>query len=148
MTDPGHGYVKLVHVRSGLPLDVAGASTDPGASALQNTDNPIRTPAQDTSPPDTPTRGTGLIGLRERLAAVGGTLEAGPGVRGGFTVTAELPAEAEDYGGTPRRDPVHGAGSVDGWHPEPCAPGVYTVRPAPDPRHTAPSSGPGPRLSP
>ncbi|MGC5562604.1 sensor histidine kinase [Streptomyces sp. FR-108] len=35
--------------------------------------------------------GTGLKGLTERLAAAGGSLEAGPGVRGGFVVTAELP---------------------------------------------------------
>lgn len=38
-------------------------------------------------------RGTGLTGLRERLAVAGGSLTAGPGARGGFTVTAELPAE-------------------------------------------------------
>ncbi|MGW6013745.1 sensor histidine kinase [Streptomyces sp. NPDC055210] len=37
--------------------------------------------------------GTGLKGLTERLAAAGGLLEAGPGVRGGFVVMAELPVE-------------------------------------------------------
>jgi two-component system sensor histidine kinase DesK len=37
--------------------------------------------------------GTGLKGLTERLAAAGGSLKAGPGSRGGFTVTAELPLE-------------------------------------------------------
>ncbi|GKQ34142.1 sensor histidine kinase [Streptomyces sp. A012304] len=42
--------------------------------------------------------GTGLTGLRERLAAVGGSLTAGPDPRGGFSVTAELPTEAT---GTP-----------------------------------------------
>ncbi|MFF4584262.1 sensor histidine kinase [Streptomyces sp. NPDC001388] len=35
--------------------------------------------------------GTGLTGLRERLAAAGGSLTAGPGPSGGFRVTAELP---------------------------------------------------------
>ncbi|TQJ52650.1 sensor histidine kinase [Streptomyces sp. SLBN-115] len=40
-----------------------------------------------------PGGGTGLTGLRERLAAASGTLTAGPGPRGGFTVTAELPVE-------------------------------------------------------
>ncbi|MFI9113187.1 sensor histidine kinase [Streptomyces venezuelae] len=35
--------------------------------------------------------GTGLLGLRERLAAVGGTLEAGPGDGGTFLVTARVP---------------------------------------------------------
>ncbi|MEV1018874.1 sensor histidine kinase [Streptomyces sp. NPDC050264] len=35
--------------------------------------------------------GTGLKGLAERLATAGGSLEAGPGPRGGFAVRAELP---------------------------------------------------------
>ncbi|MFJ5844061.1 sensor histidine kinase [Streptomyces sp. NPDC092903] len=37
--------------------------------------------------------GTGLKGLTERLAAAGGSLEAGPGPGGGFVVTAELPTD-------------------------------------------------------
>ncbi|AEN09704.1 MULTISPECIES: sensor histidine kinase [unclassified Streptomyces] len=41
--------------------------------------------------------GTGLKGLTERLAAAGGSLESGPGPKGGFVVVAELPYEAE-YG--------------------------------------------------
>jgi len=48
-------------------------------------------------PPEGSTRpgvgGTGLKGLKERLAAAGGSLEAGPTPRGGFLVTAELPTE-------------------------------------------------------
>lgn len=36
--------------------------------------------------------GTGLKGLTERLAAAGGTLDAGASTRGGFLVSAELPA--------------------------------------------------------
>ncbi|GHA34797.1 MULTISPECIES: sensor histidine kinase [Streptomyces] len=39
--------------------------------------------------------GTGLTGLRERLAAAGGSLTAGVAPRGGFSVTAELPVPAE-----------------------------------------------------
>ncbi|MEV4069143.1 sensor histidine kinase [Nonomuraea fuscirosea] len=38
--------------------------------------------------------GMGLIGMRERAVAVGGSLTAGPGEHGGFTVRAELPAQA------------------------------------------------------
>ncbi|MBT2444628.1 sensor histidine kinase [Streptomyces sp. ISL-36] len=40
-----------------------------------------------------PRPGSGLRGLRERVAAAGGTLESGPAARGGFRVTAELPME-------------------------------------------------------
>ncbi|MFI8892554.1 sensor histidine kinase [Streptomyces paradoxus] len=40
--------------------------------------------------------GTGLAGLTERLAAAGGSLTAGPRVRGGFAVSAELPVDAGD----------------------------------------------------
>ncbi|MEV1081313.1 sensor histidine kinase [Streptomyces sp. NPDC050211] len=40
--------------------------------------------------------GTGLKGLTERLATAGGSLSAGPGSHGGFTVTAELPVDATD----------------------------------------------------
>ncbi|MBZ9644535.1 sensor histidine kinase [Streptomyces sp. PSKA30] len=39
---------------------------------------------------------TGLKGLTERLSAAGGSLQAGPGAHGGFTVTAELPVVTEE----------------------------------------------------
>ena len=41
-----------------------------------------------------PTGGHGLIGMRERTALLGGSLEAGPAPGGGFTVTATIPYES------------------------------------------------------
>jgi signal transduction histidine kinase len=41
-----------------------------------------------------PARGLGLIGMRERVAALGGRLDAGPREQGGFRVRAELPVRA------------------------------------------------------
>ncbi|GAA0938620.1 sensor histidine kinase [Actinocorallia libanotica] len=38
-----------------------------------------------------PVPGTGLLGMRERVTALGGRLRAGPRPEGGFTVRAELP---------------------------------------------------------
>jgi signal transduction histidine kinase len=37
--------------------------------------------------------GLGLVGMRERLAAFGGVLEAGPHADGGFRVHARLPVQ-------------------------------------------------------
>jgi signal transduction histidine kinase len=47
-----------------------------------------------TAAPDRPpVPGLGLLGMRERVTALGGGLHAGPRDQGGFTVQAELPVE-------------------------------------------------------
>src|SRR5262249_11171240 len=40
--------------------------------------------------------GHGLVGMRERVAMLGGDLEAGPAAAGGFRVTARLPIEVAE----------------------------------------------------
>ncbi|WP_436787942.1 sensor histidine kinase [Yinghuangia sp. YIM S10712] len=44
-------------------------------------------------PTTAPTPGVGLLGMRERVTALGGRLRAAPRSEGGFTVQAELPVE-------------------------------------------------------
>jgi signal transduction histidine kinase len=41
--------------------------------------------------------GYGLIGMSERATVLGGTLEAGPGASGGWTVSAVLPRRGGDH---------------------------------------------------
>ncbi len=45
------------------------------------------------TPGSTPEPGVGLLGMRERVTALGGRLRAGPREEGGFTVQAELPVD-------------------------------------------------------
>lgn len=49
-------------------------------------------PASTATAADSSPGGYGLIGMRERLHAVGGSVEAGPAPDGGFTVVADIPA--------------------------------------------------------
>jgi signal transduction histidine kinase len=68
-------HVNLDYGRDHLQVDVADSGGRPGASAGTGT-------------------GRGLIGLRERLAVYGGTLQAGPRLSGGYRVRARIPVEA------------------------------------------------------
>ncbi|RSN55207.1 two-component sensor histidine kinase [Amycolatopsis sp. WAC 04182] len=47
----------------------------------------------EAAPGITPVPGVGLLGMRERVTALGGSLHAGPRSTGGFSVQAELPVE-------------------------------------------------------
>ncbi|MFD5243915.1 histidine kinase [Amycolatopsis sp. NPDC058340] len=60
----------------------------PGALAIQVDDDGKATPGS------APIPGVGLLGMRERVTALGGRLDAGPRDAGGFSVRAELPVEA------------------------------------------------------
>jgi len=44
------------------------------------------------APPPVPGAGQGLVGMRERAATFGGTIQAGPLSGGGYAVHARIPA--------------------------------------------------------
>jgi len=73
----------------------------PGAAVdveLRYTDDALRLRVRDNGPglPAGYHRGHGLLGMRERAAAAGGSLRTGSAGGGGFCVEAELPARALD----------------------------------------------------
>ncbi|MET3635565.1 histidine kinase [Curtobacterium oceanosedimentum] len=81
---------------------------DPDVLELSVEDSP--SPAHDasverTSPLLGPS-GNGIIGMRERAAAVGGTLSAGPTPDGGWRVAARLPNTATAAGRVPHEDGI------------------------------------------
>ncbi|MGH3397303.1 MAG: sensor histidine kinase, partial [Streptosporangiaceae bacterium] len=88
---PAAATVWLAYDEAGLRVEVA--DTGRGVAAAAGT------------PP-----GHGLIGMRERAAAAGGTLETGPGPDGGFRVAARFPAVAPAAGEPTPADPATGAG--------------------------------------
>ncbi|MEV4228168.1 sensor histidine kinase [Streptomyces bobili] len=95
--------------------------------------------------------GTGLTGLRERLAAAGGSLTASPAPHGGFSVTAELPADtgqssgAEDRGGARRQYGAGGPGDAQRPYPGEAGSASSLVKPV---AGAVPSGPAGPTLGP
>lgn len=81
---PASATVSLDYGDSALTIEVAdtGHGPAPGASG-----------ASATSGGPSVGGGHGLIGMRERAASVGGTLDTGPGPSGGYRVLAVLPAD-------------------------------------------------------
>jgi len=66
----------------------------PGALAVQVDDDGTGTGTGTPASPRPAGHGLGLIGMRERVSALGGRLHAGPRDGGGFQVRAEFPARA------------------------------------------------------
>ena len=66
----------------------------PGLLTVQVEDDGAGSGGSGGTPGLQPTSGLGLIGMRERVSALGGVLDAGPRAGGGFRVRAELPARA------------------------------------------------------
>lgn len=73
--------------------------TDDGAPAPPDADCTTHGSHASGSPDAT---GYGLVGMRERTALYGGTLEAGPLAGGGFRVAATLPFHVEQVPAAPR----------------------------------------------
>jgi signal transduction histidine kinase len=86
-----------VQVDNDAPGAAGGAGMPGGADTAEGGDG--TGPAgvaggAEGGPEPAPARGLGLIGMRERVAALGGRLDAGPREQGGFRVRADLPAQA------------------------------------------------------
>jgi signal transduction histidine kinase len=90
----------LRHAASGTPADVSLRYTPDTVEITVSNDgravagaDPV--PAGPAEGADSNGAGNGLRGMRERAAATGGRLDAGPSADGGFTVTAKLPRRAD-----------------------------------------------------
>jgi signal transduction histidine kinase len=99
MLDPG---VELAAYRIVQEALTNARRHAPGAAVdveLYYADDAIRVRIRDNGPgPVAPTDGHGLLGMRERAAAVGGKLRTGPAPGGGFLVETVLPAKPEVIG--------------------------------------------------
>ncbi|WP_106850751.1 sensor histidine kinase [Blastococcus sp. Marseille-P5729] len=82
-------------------------------------------PAQPVIQPSTPTPGggLGLVGMRERVIALGGELEAGPRSRGGWLVRAAIPVPQPSSKPTDPADPANPANPANPAEPGPRGPG-------------------------
>ena len=80
----------------GAAVDVELHYTDRALRLLIRDNGPGPTLSAAANGRDQPSLGHGLLGMRERAAAVGGELRAGAAATGGFLVEATLPTGAED----------------------------------------------------
>ncbi|MGV9833395.1 sensor histidine kinase [Nocardia niigatensis] len=73
----------------GTPLDPGPATGGCGSSSTPTTLTAVPSPAR------IPGSGLGLVGMRERIAVLGGTLTAGRNPHGGWTVRATIPLDRD-----------------------------------------------------
>ncbi|WP_157802948.1 sensor histidine kinase [Compostimonas suwonensis] len=71
------------------------AASEVRVSLAEEGDTIVVTVADDGRGANDPVPGGGLLGMRERAELIGGSLDAGPGPRGGFRVVARLPRGVE-----------------------------------------------------
>jgi signal transduction histidine kinase len=85
-------------VQEGLTNAIKHAG-GPAAVTLRYADDALDVEVTDAGtnprPPQLPASGHGLAGLRERVALVGGRLDAGPAPLAGFVLRARLPLTEE-----------------------------------------------------
>ncbi|HYB49246.1 MAG TPA: sensor histidine kinase [Streptosporangiaceae bacterium] len=87
---PAAAAVSLIYQDDELRIDVADTGRGPKADPAGGT------PSGPAVGPAGGTAGHGLAGMRERAAAVGGTVQVGPGPGGGFLVAARLPIGSQN----------------------------------------------------
>jgi signal transduction histidine kinase len=113
---PAKATVTLTYNGGRLLIQVA--DTGRGAPSLA---------ARDVTGGDQPHTGHGIVGMRERAATTGGTLQAGPASGGGFTVTATLPFGHPDGAEDPQaRSTDNGAAAPNPTASSPAVPGAGT----------------------
>jgi signal transduction histidine kinase len=76
----------LKHAGPGTPAAITIAPVNGSLRAVVHNDPPV------SAQPALPSSGHGLAGMRERVALLGGVLEAGPTPDGGWSVTVDLPS--------------------------------------------------------
>ncbi|WP_419998723.1 sensor histidine kinase [Streptomyces boninensis] len=123
-----HVRVAVEHAPDAIRVEVTDTGGHPSAAAAAG-------------------NGRGLIGLRERLAVYGGTLEAGRRPRGGYRVRAEIPVRegAVPMQETQRAAPPRGRGSgTASAPPQAASAGPQSAQSAPrrESAETAPASAP------
>lgn len=81
-----------VHKHAGPAAATVRLSYGPAMISIQVTDDGVGPSCPDGIGPDRTGLGHGILGMRERAAALGGTLRAGAAPGGGFQVHVQLPA--------------------------------------------------------